>query len=289
MRLCYLPVAYSPSWRWLACFLVVFQISGCAVKNYGDEQYKLRRAATGKDVMWIPTNIEMAHSMLSIAKVGAHDIVYDLGSGDGVIPIEAARKFGARAVGIEYNRDLVELSNRNAKRARVDHLVQFKKADLFTADFSDATVVTLYLGEALNLKLMPRVLSLSPGTRVVSNTFRMDTWTPDQQIRLASGEQAYLWIVPASIEGSWTLTGSSRFRNATLRIRQRQQLFDGNIESVGQRKIPLDSGRIDGYQVRFQVMDTSQTLNFVGATIKDTIVGYFEDFPQEKITIQKTN
>lgn len=283
--------SYSPSfcWKWVAYIFLILQFFGCATKNYGDEQYQLKRAATGKDVMWIPTTLEMAQAMLRAAKVGVDDIVYDLGSGHGVIPIEAAKLFGARAVGIEYNGDLVDLSNRNAKRARVDHLVEFKKADLFTEDFSDATVVTLYLGEAINLKLMPKVLSLSPGTRVVSNTFRMDTWTPDQQIRLASGEQAYLWIVPASIGGTWAVIGSSRFRNATLKIRQRQQFFDGHIEAAGQRKILLDGGRIDGYQVRFQVMDALHTLNFVGAVIENTIIGYFEDFPGEEITIRKKN
>jgi len=181
--------------------LVCAALLGCAGKNYGDEQYQLRMATAGKDIMWVPSKVDMVHKMLEAARVGPQDIVYDLGSGDGIIPIEAARKYGVRSVGIEYNPDLVELAKRNARRADLERLVSFKRGDIFVEDFSEATVVTLYLGEALNARLMPRLLQMRPGTRVVSNVFRIESWIPDQEIRSATGDMAFLWIVPAQIEG----------------------------------------------------------------------------------------
>lgn len=124
------------------------------------------------------------------AKITQNDTLYDLGSGDGVIPIEAAKRYGVRSVGIEYNNDLVELAKRNAVRADVASLTTFRRGDIFVEDFSDATVVTLYLGDSLNAKLMPKLLAMRPGTRIVSNTFRMQSWIPDQEIRTSSGEFA---------------------------------------------------------------------------------------------------
>ena len=148
----------------------LFGLTACATKNYGDDKFHLQMATHGKDVMWVPTKVEMAHEMLAVAKVKPGDIVYDLGSGDGVIPIEAAKKYKVRSVGIEYNKDLVELSKRNADRARVKDIVEFRHGDIFVEDFSQATVLTLYLGDNLNFKLMPKILKMKPGTRVVSIT-----------------------------------------------------------------------------------------------------------------------
>ena len=153
----------------------------------------------------------------------------DLGSGDGVIPIEAAKKFGVSAVGIEYNPDLVELSKRNARRAGVEDRVSFRRGDIFVEDFSRATVLTLYLGENLNTRLMPKILKMSPGTRVVSNTFRMEAWIPDREIRLSSGEQAYLWIVPVNLDGRWEFSGFSDGDIARISFRQKKQYFDAFI------------------------------------------------------------
>ncbi len=146
--------------------VLVADLGGCASTNYGDEQYRLRMAIAGKDIIWVPSKLDMVHKMLDAAQVTRQDIVYDLGSGDGIIPIEAARKYGVRAVGIEYNPDLVALSQRTAKRAQLKALVSFKRSDIFVEDFSKATVVTLYLGEALNAKLMQRLLAMRPGTRL---------------------------------------------------------------------------------------------------------------------------
>jgi SAM-dependent methyltransferase len=248
-------------------------LGGCASTNYGDEQYRLRMAIAGKDIIWVPSKLDMVHKMLDAAQVTRQDIVYDLGSGDGIIPIEAARKYGVRAVGIEYNPDLVALSQRNAKRAQLEALVTFKRGDIFVEDFSEATVVTLYLGEALNAKLMPRLLAMRPGTRVVSNIFRIESWTPDQVIRSDSGEQAFLWTVPARIEGRWSFAGAPDLPNLSMQVRQKKQFFDAQIFAGGTRIALIEDSKINGSRisldfargsVRYQLQGEVQGQRFTG-------------------------
>jgi SAM-dependent methyltransferase len=248
-------------------------LGGCASTNYGDEQYRLRMAIAGKDIIWVPSKLDMVHKMLDAAQVTRQDIVYDLGSGDGIIPIEAARKYGVRAVGIEYNPDLVALSQRNAKRAQLEALVTFKRGDIFVEDFSEATVVTLYLGEALNAKLMPRLLAMRPGTRVVSNIFRIESWTPDQVIRSDSGEQAYLWTVPARIEGRWSFAGAPELPNLSMQVRQKKQFFDAQIFAGGTRIALIEDSKINGSRIsldfargsaRYQLQGEVQGQRFTG-------------------------
>jgi precorrin-6B methylase 2 len=248
-------------------------LGGCASTNYGDEQYRLRMAIAGKDIIWVPSKLDMVHKMLDAAQVTRQDIVYDLGSGDGIIPIEAARKYGVRAVGIEYNPDLVALSQRNAKRAQLEALVTFKRGDIFVEDFSEATVVTLYLGEALNAKLMPRLLAMRPGTRVVSNIFRIESWTPDQVIRSESGEQAFLWTVPARIEGRWSFAGAPDLPNLSMQVRQKKQFFDAQIFAGGTRIALIEDSKINGSRLsldfargsaRYQLQGEVQGQRFTG-------------------------
>jgi SAM-dependent methyltransferase len=248
-------------------------LGGCASTNYGDEQYRLRMAIAGKDIIWVPSKLDMVHKMLDAAQVTRQDIVYDLGSGDGIIPIEAARKYGVRAVGIEYNPDLVALSQRNAKRAQLEALVTFKRGDIFVEDFSEATVVTLYLGEALNAKLMPRLLAMRPGTRVVSNIFRIESWTPDQVIRSDSGEQAFLWTVPARIEGRWSFAGTPDLPNLSMQVRQKKQFFDAQIFAGGTRIALIEDSKINGSRLsldfargsaRYQLQGEVQGQRFTG-------------------------
>ena len=235
----------------IACCVALSLLYGCATTNYGDKQFNLSMASSGKDVMWVPTKVEMADQMLSLAQVRKSDLVYDLGSGDGVIPIEAAKKYQVRAVGIEYNPDLVKLSQRNAERAKVQSLVTFKQGDIFMEDFSQATVLTLYLGENLNTKLMPTILKMQAGTRVVSNTFRMDGWVADQEVRIPNGEMAYLWIVPAHVDGSWQWNGPSGLSNLRLVIRQKKQFFDGALYQGNKRIAHFEDGRIRGSDLEF--------------------------------------
>jgi len=148
------------------------------------------------DVIYVPTPQEVVDKMLEIAKVGKGDVLYDLGSGDGRIPVAAAKRFGIRAVGIDIDPERIREANENAKKNGVTNLVQFRQEDLFKTDFSDATVVTLYLLPDLNVKLRPRLLAeLKPGTRIVSHQFDMGKWKPDRTVEL-SGRTIYLWTIP---------------------------------------------------------------------------------------------
>ena len=164
----------------------------------------------GKDVVWVPTPQALVDRMLDIAKVTASDVVYDLGSGDGRTVITAAKR-GARATGIEYNPDMVELSKRNAAKEGVAEKAAFMKADLFETDFSSATVITMFLLPDINLKLRPKILDLKPGTRIVSNTFTMGEWKDDETATVDESAgcsyycTAHLWIVPAKAGGTWRL------------------------------------------------------------------------------------
>jgi precorrin-6B methylase 2 len=264
-----------------------FVLMGCMTKNYGDEKFHLQMASHGKDVMWVPTKIEMAHEMLAIAKVGPDDIVYDLGSGDGVIPIEAAKKYKVRAVGIEYNRDLVELSKRNAQRAKVESLVELKHGDIFVEDFSRATVLTLYLGNNLNLKLKPKILKMKPGTRVVSNTFHMESWIPDQQIKISNGEVAYLWVVPANIDGVWRFAGLPGAETVQLQIVQKKQFFDGILEQINQRAIHFEDGRIRGNHIEFEFMHKSKKYAFKGELKGSEIIGFINNDPNLRVVARR--
>lgn len=255
--------------------IIAFTISlltGCALHNYGDDQFQLRMAAHGKDIMWVPTRVDTATQMLALAQVKSGDIVYDLGSGDGVIPIQAAKRYGVRAVGIEYNPDLVALSKRNAIRENVQNLVTFKQGDIFVEDFSSATVLTLFLGESLNLRLMPTILKMKPGTRVVSNTFRMESWVPDQEVSVRSSETTigtlnetiYLWIVPVNIDGSWEFTGLPGLDKTAIRFIQKKQFFDGTIAPQGKRSISFEDGRIRGEGIQFDFESNGKKYSFNG-------------------------
>ena len=149
------------------------------------------------DVIFVPTPQEVVDKMLEMAKVGKDDVLYDLGSGDGRIPVTAAKRFGIHAVGIDIDPQRITEANENARKNGVANLVQFKREDLFKTQFSDATVVTLYLLPDLNVKLRPRLLSeLKPGTRIVSHQFDMGTWKPEQKVEL-NGRTIYLWTIPA--------------------------------------------------------------------------------------------
>ena len=148
------------------------------------------------DVIFVPTPQEVVDKMLEIAKVGKGDVLYDLGSGDGRIPVTAAKRFGIRAVGIDIDPQRIHEANENAKKNGVTNLVRFRQENLFTTKFADATVITLYLLPDLNVKLRPRLLAeLKPGTRIVSHQFDMGTWKPDRTVEL-NGRTIYLWTIP---------------------------------------------------------------------------------------------
>ena len=231
--------------RALLAFAGVGLLVGCAADGSGDALYRPQLGQAGKDVMWVPTLDEQAVAMLEAAGVTASDLVFDLGSGDGKIPILAAQRFGARAVGIEYDPKLSELAQRNAQRAGVTDRVRMIQGDLFLHDFSAATVLTLYLGEALNQRLRPLILAMRPGTRVVSNLFGMDPWVPDRTLRVGDQNPIHFWIVPALVAGDWMLTGLPEGPSTTLRLRQTHQFVDGTLGDPAGASVPV-KGRLAG-------------------------------------------
>ena len=216
------------------------------------EQYSQPPVIEGKDVIWVPTPDHAVDRMLALARVGPQDLVVDLGSGDGRIPIVAAKRYGARGLGIEYSPDLVEVSRRQARAEGVADRVRFVQADLFEADFRDATVVTLYLLASLNVKLRPKILDMRPGTRVVSHVFRMGDWEPDETLKLGASE-LFLWRVPAKVEGRWrvTVAGGAPFE---LAFDQRYQRLAGRTIAEGGR-FPLQAARLSGDEIRFAYAD----------------------------------
>lgn len=150
------------------------------------------------DVVYVPTPTKVVDAMLKAAEVGPADVLYDLGSGDGRIPITAARRWGTRGIGIDIDPERIEEANRNAEQAGVTDKVKFIEGDLFEANLSEATVISLYLLPALNLRLRPTLLELKPGTRIVSHAFDMGDWKPDRTIDV-DGATVYLWTVPESV------------------------------------------------------------------------------------------
>jgi hypothetical protein len=233
--------------------------------QYGDEKYQPTVGQDGKDVIWVPTGDELVMKMLETAKVTSDDIVYDLGAGDGKIPIAAASKFGARSVGIEYNAEMAELARRNAARAGVTDKVKIIHGDIFKEDFTQATVVTLYLLPDLNLKLRPTLLKMKPGTRIVSHAFTMGDWEADQKIETRAAH-AYYWVVPADVAGNWVLDGVHPSQKVTLQLSQRFQRVGGNLV-IGKTTQPLLGAQVDGDKLTFRYLDSNNTLHTGVATI----------------------
>lgn len=233
---------------------------------HGDDRYRPQVGQEGKDVIWVPTNDELVNKMLETAKVTASDIVYDLGAGDGKIPITAARTYGARAVGIEFNPEMAALATRNAARAGVANKVKIINGDIFKENFSEATVITLYLLPDLNLKLRPTILKMRPGTRVVSHAFNMGDWEPDQRIETQRA-QGYYWVVPAQVAGEWSLDGIDGQQKVSLQLSQRYQKIGGNIQ-LGKNSQPILGAEINGDKLSFRFLDAKGELVTIKATIK---------------------
>jgi SAM-dependent methyltransferase len=205
----------------------------------------------GKDVIWVPTPEDLVERMLRMAQTTPNDFVIDLGSGDGRIAIAAAKKFNARAMGIEYNPDMVDLSTRNATKEGVGGKARFVKADIFESDFSQATVVTMYLLPGLNLKLRPKLLDMKPGTRIVSHQFNMDDWQPDETTNI-DGRRAYFWLVPAKVAGTWRLVSGGDVLDVTLE--QKYQVLEGTVK-LGNVNAGLRDAKIAGDRITFAFVD----------------------------------
>ena len=237
-------------------------ISASVLAQAPKPQYQPTVGQEGKDVVWVPTPQTVVDKMLDLAKVTPEDFVIDLGSGDGRTVITAVKR-GARALGIEYNPEMVELSKRNAANEGVGDRAAFIKADLFETDFSRATVITMFLLAELNLRLRPKILDLKPGTRIVSNTFTMDDWTADETVTVADCENwctALFWIVPAKVEGTWRIAGGD------LTLKQQFQMISGTLKSEVANGA-ITNGRLRGNQISFNVGAAQYTGRVNGNTI----------------------
>jgi methyltransferase family protein len=219
----------------------------------------------GKDVVYLPTPQELVEKMLDMAAVTPQDLVVDLGSGDGRIVIAAAKR-GAKALGIEYDGPLVDLSRQTALREGVSDRATFVQADLFTTDFSQATVITMFLLSDMMIKLRPQIAEMKPGTRVVSNSFEMDGWAPDDTVRIPSCNTwctAHLWIVPAKVEGTW------RLPQGELTLKQTFQDLSGTLTSAG-TSVPVLFGLMRGEEIRFAAGDVQFSGRVSGSVMEGT-------------------
>ncbi len=212
------------------------------------EKFEPRVGQPGRDVVWVPTPQALVDRMLDMAKVTPGDFLMDLGSGDGRTVITAAKR-GVRAVGVEFNPNMVTLARDNAKQAGVTELATFQEGDLFQADISKATVITLFLLPDINLRLRPKILDLAPGTRIVSNSFDMGDWSPDQTIQAGadctSWCRAHLWLVPAKVHGTWKLPDGGE-----LTLDQKYQVVTGSLRS-GASTMTINTGKVIGDQLTF--------------------------------------
>ena len=228
----------------------------------------------GKDVPWVPTPHVLVDTMLAMADVSSDDVVVDLGSGDGRTVIAAAR-LGARAIGIEFDPELVALSTQRADEAGVSDLTEFVATDLFEYDLSQATVITLFLLPDLNYRLRPTLFALQPGTRIVSNTWQLDGWdddpdagngwAPDETVVLdpcPTWCTSLLWVVPAKVEGSWHLSDGE----LSLRLAQTFQMVSGTLRTE-RGMIPIADGQLRGTEISFRAGDTRYTGRVDDATM----------------------
>jgi SAM-dependent methyltransferase len=245
--------------------LIFSAVAACAFAQAPSAGFTPEVGQSGKDVVWVPSPQELVDKMLDMAKVTSKDYVIDLGSGDGRTVITAAKR-GARALGVEFNPDMVALSKRNAAKAGVSDKASFVEADIFRSDLSPATVITLFLLTDLNLKLRPTILTLKPGTRIVSNTFRMGDWEPDETAELSCDTYctAYLWIVPARVEGRW------KAAQGELTLKQEYQKVSGTLKS-GNVSAPISRGSLRGDQISFSAAGAEYRGRVNGNTIDGTV------------------
>ncbi|MGE5305463.1 MAG: class I SAM-dependent methyltransferase [Alphaproteobacteria bacterium] len=261
-------VTLRPVRQWfLALFLSVIAAEACVVAQAAQKEYEPQVGQEGKDVIWVPTPQALVDRMLDMAKVTAQDYVIDLGSGDGRTVITAAKR-GAKALGIEYNPDMVELSKRNAAKEGVSDKASFVKADLFESDFSKATVITMFLLPDINLKLRPKILGLKPGTRIVSNSFTMGEWAPDETTTAKEGCTsyctAYLWIVPAKVDGTWKLP------QGEITLKQTFQMLTGTLKN-GANYAQVTNGKLHGDQITFTAGGAQYSGRVNGNTMEGSV------------------
>jgi hypothetical protein len=262
--------------RKLTCsllFLAALAVTVCGTPAFAQtpapaaqtKPFEPTQGQAGKDVVWVPTDQRLVDTMLDMAKVTPQDYLMDLGSGDGRTVITAAKR-GLRAQGIEYNPDMVDLSKRNAAAAGVTDRATFVRGDIFETDFSKANVLTLFLLPQLNERLRPTILKMTPGTRVVSNSFGMGDWQADRTETIPNCSVSFctalLWIVPANVAGTWQVG------NETLTLDQKYQMISGRLGSS-----VLTEGKMNGPDIAFTAGGKKYTGKVMGASMSGTIAG----------------
>jgi len=253
---------------WLTLCLSLVAASAFAQAQPATKPFEPQVGQQGKDVVWVPTADALVEKMLDLAKVTAEDFVMDLGSGDGRTVIAAAKR-GAKALGVEYNPDMVALSKRNAATAGMTARATFVEADLFKTDLSQATVITMFLLPSINLELRPKILDLKPGTRIVSNTFTMGDWEPDDRFRVENARcsswcEALFWLVPAKVEGTW------RLPQGDLTLKQSYQMITGTLGS-GESATPIGEGKLQGAEITFIAGGSHYTGRVNGSSMQGTV------------------
>jgi hypothetical protein len=250
-------------------FLALFAAAGFAQDKPAAQEFQPEVGQAGKDVVWVPTSQALVNRMLELGKLTAKDYHIDLGSGDGRTVITAAKR-GAISLGIEYNPDMVTLSQRAAAKEGVTARATFRKADLFETDLSQATLITLFLLPDINLRLRPKILDLKPGTRIVSNSFTMGEWQHDRSVEASEKEgcqsycTAYLWIVPAKVEGTW------RLPQGELTLKQTFQTLTGTLNTGG-GSARISNAKMNGDRIVFTVGGAQYTGQVKGTTIEGTV------------------
>jgi precorrin-6B methylase 2 len=258
-------------WALAAAALAVAPVAYAQQKDF-----KPHVGQQGKDVVWVPTPDEVVERMLNMAQTKPEDYVIDLGAGDGKIAIAAAKKFGARSLGVEYNPDMVAHAQRNAQAAGVPGKAQIVQGDIFVSDFTQATVLTMYLLPSINMKLRPQILAMRPGTRVVAHAFNMEDWEADESSDV-DGRRVYLWIVPANVAGRWTmeLSGAGGSEKLSLNVDQRFQKIEG-VAYLGSILAGLREPRLSGFRISFAYVDNHGVRrDFTGRVTGSTMEGSF--------------
>lgn len=249
-------------------FILAISVVAVSFPVLAQQIYQPTVGQKGKDVVWVPTPPELVEKMLDMAGVTSNDFVIDLGSGDGRNVIAAAKR-GARALGVEFNPDLVGLSKHLAAEAGVSHLATFVEGDMYEADVSQATVFALYLLPANMNRLAPKFLNLKPGTRIVANTFGFNEWYPDvreeaDHISCSTWCEALLWIVPAKVGGTWTMP------EGTLSLKQAYQMVSGTLSANGS-VVEIANTRLRGDRIEFIAGGLSYTGRVAGDTLEGTV------------------
>lgn len=246
----------------IASVVLIALFSAKASAQTAEKPYEPQVGQAGKDVVWVPTPQALVDKMLDMAKVTPQDLVIDLGSGDGRTVISAAKR-GATAIGVEYNPDMVTLSQFNVKEAGVTEKATILRGDIFEYDFSKADVLTMFLLPSINMKLRPKILDMRPGTRIVTNSFTMEDWEADESETITdectSWCTAHLWIVPAKVEGDWQLP------SGTLTIKQDFQNFSGMMGTT-----PTVGGKLRGAEIEFTLNGQKYSGTVEGNTMKGT-------------------